>query len=136
MRRVHASITLAAAAALALGGCAATPPNSAKDFKGAEADVAAVVDDLQTAGRKGDPDKICNDVFTKELAASFKAGTSTCVDEVEKVLRDVNDYDLQVQDVTVTGTTATAKVRQGKEGRTATFAFERVGNGWRASKLS
>jgi hypothetical protein len=135
MRRVHASITLAAAA-LALGGCAATPPNSAKDFKGAEADVAAVVDDLQAAGRKGNPEKVCNDIFTAELAASFKAGASTCVDEVEKVLRDVNDYDLQVQDVTVTGTTATAKVRQGNEGRTATFSFERVGNGWRASKLS
>ncbi len=135
MRRVHVSITLAAAA-LALGGCAATPPNSAKDFKGAEADVAAVVDDLQAAGRKGDPDKICNDVFTAELAASFKAGSNSCVDEVEKVLRDVNDYDLQVEDVTVTGTTATAKVRQGKEGRPATFGFERVGNAWRASRLS
>jgi hypothetical protein len=135
MRRVHTSITLAAAA-LALSGCAAQAPTSAGDFKGDESDVAAVVDDLQSAGRSGDPDKVCNDIFTTELANRFKAGKSSCVDEIEDAMRDVNDYDLEVQDVTVTGDTATAKVRQGKEGRTATFTFQRVGSGWRASGIS
>ena len=135
MRRVQSSITLAAAA-LALAGCAAQGPSSAGDFKGDERDVAAVIDDLQNAGRSGDPEKVCNDIFTTELANRFKAGSSTCVDEVEDAMRDVNDYDLEVQDVTVTGDTATAKVRQGKEHRTATFTFQRVGSGWRASGLS
>jgi hypothetical protein len=135
MRRVHASITLAAAA-LALGGCAAQGPSSAKSFKGDERAVAGVVDDLQNAGRSGNPDKVCNDIFTTELANRFKTQGTSCVDEVEDAMRDVNDYDLDVQDVTVTGNTATAKVRQGKERRTATFTFERVGSGWRASGIS
>src|SRR3954452_7422421 len=114
MRRVHALITVAAAG-LAFAGCSATPPSSAGGFKGAERDVAQVVDDMQKAGRTGKPDKLCDDIFTADLANRFKAGTATCVDEVEKAMRDVNDYDIKVADVTITGDTAIAKVTQGKE---------------------
>ena len=135
MRRVHTAIVVAAAA-LALGGCAAQGPTSAGDFKGDKRAVASVVDDIQSAGRSGNPDKVCNDILTTEFANRFKTGNTSCVDEIEDAMRDVNDYDLEVQDVTVTGDTATAKVRQGKEGRTATFTFERVGSGWRASGIS
>jgi hypothetical protein len=135
MRPVHASIAVLAVA-LALGGCTAAGSSSAGDFTGAESDVAKVVDDLQSAGRSGSPDKVCNDIFTKELADKFAAGNSTCVDEVEKAMRDVSDFNLDVTDITVNGSTATAKVEQGKEKRTATFTFERIGNGWRASSLS
>ena len=125
-----------AAAGLALAGCTATPSSSAGDFKGAEKDVAQVVDDMQKAGRNGKPDTLCDDIFTAELANRFKAGSATCVDEVEKAMRDVNDYDIKVTDVTITGDTATAKVEQGREKRTGTIGFERVGSAWRASSLS
>lgn len=135
MRRVHALITVAAAG-LAFAGCTATPPSSAGDFKGAEKDVAQVVDDMQKAGRTGKPDKLCNDIFTADLANKFKAGSATCVDEVEKAMRDVNDYDIKVTDVTVTGDTATAKVEQGKEKRTGTLGFQKIGNAWRVSSIS
>jgi hypothetical protein len=134
MRRVHALITIAAT--LALAGCTATPPSSAGDFKGAEKDVAQVVDDMQKAGRTGKPDDLCNDIFTAELADKFKAGSATCVDEVEKAMRDVNDYDMKVTDITINGSTATAKVEQGKEKRSGTIGLERVGNSWRVSSIS
>jgi hypothetical protein len=135
MRRVHALITVAAAG-LTLAGCTATPPSSAGDFKGAEKDVAQVVDDMQKAGRTGKPDKLCDDIFAAELADKFKAGAETCVDEVEKAMRDVNDYDIKVTDITIDGNTATAKVEQGKEKRTGTIGFERIGSSWRVSAIS
>jgi hypothetical protein len=135
MRRVHASITLAVAA-LALAGCTAQTQTSAGDFQGAERDVAAVVDDISGAARSGDADKLCNDIFTKELADRFKAGASTCIDQVQDAMRDSNDFDIEVQDVTVTGDTATARVRQPDENRSGTFTFQRVGSGWRASGIS
>jgi hypothetical protein len=125
-----------AAAGLTLAGCTATPPSSAGNFQGAEKDVAQVVDDMQKAGRTGKPDKLCNDIFTADLANQFKAGSATCVDEVEKAMRDVNDYDMKVTDVTVTGDTATAKVEQGKEKRTGTIGFQKIGNAWRVSSIS
>jgi hypothetical protein len=134
MRPLHVLITVAAG--IALAGCTATPPSSAKNFKGAEKDVAQVVDDMQKAGRTGKPDKLCNDIFTADLANRFKAGNATCVDEVEKAMRDVNDYDIKVTDITVTGNSATAKVEQGKEKRTGTLGFQRIGNGWRVSSIS
>ena len=135
MRRLHALITVAAAG-LALAGCTATPPSSAGDFKGAEQDVAKVVDDMQKAGRTGKPDTLCNDIFTAELANRFKAGSATCVDEVEKAMRDVNDYDIKVTDITITGNTATAKVEQGREKRSGTIGFQRIGNSWRVNSIS
>jgi hypothetical protein len=125
-----------AAVGVALAGCSATPPSSAGDFKGAQSDVAQVVDDMQKAGRTGKPDKLCNDIFTAELADKFKAGSATCVDEVEKAMRDVNDYEIKVQSVTVDGDTATAKVTQGREKRSGTIGFERVGSSWRVSSIS
>ena len=135
MRRLHALVTVAAAG-LALAGCSATPPSSAGDFKGAQKDVAQVVDDMQKAGRTGKPDTLCNDIFTADLANRFKAGNETCVDEVEKAMRDVNDYDIKVTDITITGDTATAKVEQTREKRAGTIGFQRIGNAWRVSSIS
>ena len=135
MRRIHASITVVAAT-LALAGCTATQSTSAGKFKGDQQAVAKVVDNLQKAARQGQNEKVCNDIFTKELAGKFTAGGTTCAGEIKDAIRDVNDYDLQVIDVTVNGDTATAQVRQGKENRTATFGFQRVGQTWRASSIS
>jgi hypothetical protein len=123
-------------AALALGGCTAQPSSSAGDFKGAEADVAGVVDDLQSAGKKGDAGDICSKYLSKELADSLKAGSSDCTDEMQEAIQDVNDFTLEVKDVTVSGTTARAQIEQGdKDPSTATFEFARVGNAWRVTSL-
>jgi hypothetical protein len=135
MRRVHAPITLVVAA-LALGGCTAAGKTSAGNFKGDEQAVATVVDNLQKAARQGQNEKVCNDVFTKELAAKFNAGGATCAGEIKDAIRDVNDYNLKVTDVNVTGTTATATVTQDKEHKTSTFGFQKVGPDWRLSSLS
>jgi hypothetical protein len=135
MRRLHVSATLTAVAAIALGGCAGQAPTSAGGFQGAEREVAQVVDELQDAGRKGKPDEICSRIFGGDFAASLKTGSVACVDEVQAAIQDVNDFQLEVTDVTVTGSTARAQVRQGDDGRTATFAFAREGDGWRVTSL-
>jgi hypothetical protein len=134
MRLLDASVT-AVAVAIAISGCAATGPTSAGDFQGAESDVATVVDDLQKAARSGNPEKMCDDIFTKELADQFKAGASDCTDQVQDAIRDATEDEFEVTDVTVTGNTATAKVRQPETKRTGTFSFERIGNGWRLSAI-
>ena len=133
MRRVHGPLTLLLAA-LALGGCTAQQDTSADRFQGAEADVAEVVDDLAAASRSGDGEEICTRIVTAELADELAAGDE-CKDQVEQAVSDANDYDLEVRDVTVTGSTARAEVRQGDDGRTATLEFERGDDGWRATSL-
>ena len=134
MRRVHLIVTLAVGAA-ALGGCASQQASSAEDFSGTEREVAQVVDDLQAAGRGGDAEEICSRIFSAELADSVKAGSSGCADEVDRAIRDVNSYDLQVTGVQVSGSTATADVRQRDQDSRATIELAREGRGWRITSL-
>jgi hypothetical protein len=133
MRRIHGPLTLLLVA-LALAGCTTQQESSADRFQGAEADVAEVVDDLAAASRSGDGEEICTQIVTAQLAEELAAGDA-CKDEVEQALSDANDYDLEVRDVTVSGSTATAEVRQGDDGRTATLEFERGRDGWRVTSL-
>ena len=69
-----------------------------------------------------------------DLARLAGPGTS-CQVEIKKALDDADDYDLTVQRVTVTGSQATALVRRGKDGPTATFRFVREGGAWKATSF-
>jgi hypothetical protein len=128
---------LVAVSAFLVAGCGAGQESSADRFRGAEAEIAEVVDELQSAGRSKDAAKICGEIFSASLAERFRAGGRDCVDEVGEAVDDADDYDLDVRDVTVTGNTATAVVRQGDDPPvTATFEFERLRGDWRATSLS
>ena len=90
---------------------------------------------LQTAGQRKDADKICSEVLAPELVDQLKSGGSTCVDEMDKAITDADDYNLTVEDVTVNGNSATAKVKNGDDGPTGTIEFTKGRDGWRASSL-
>jgi hypothetical protein len=67
----------------------------------------------------------------------MKAPGSSCEQELDKALKDADDFDLDVEDVTVQGNTATARVkgREGDADRVRTLEFERDRSGWRATNL-
>ena len=134
MRLRHLVLTVPLAA-LALAGCGAQGQNSAGDFEGAEQQVAEAVENLQDAGRRGDPERVCDELVTASLARALAAGGASCEDEVQAAMRDVSSFELEVADVTISGATATAQVRGGEEGRRATFELAREGAGWRISGL-
>ena len=124
-------------AALAFAGCA-QQPTSTSDFKGAEADVAKVVEDLQADATGRKPGEICTKVLSRELADKLKTAGNDCTSEMEKITTDADDFELEVTDVTITGDTATAKVkaRRGKDkDGTTTFTLVKEGGDWRLSDL-
>jgi hypothetical protein len=130
MRRLPATLALLLAT-VALAGCTATgQSSSAGDFKGAERDVAQVIDDLKGSR---DPEEICSRILTDAYAKSLEAGGHDCIDEVKATIRDTADTDMKVDDVTISGSSATAKVSQ--DGQDATFELERDGSSWRISSL-
>ena len=135
MARVHLCTALAAAA-VALGGCGAQEDSGEEDFQGAEAEVAQVVEDLQSAAQQGDAEEICSRILAPQLATDLAAGSSQCIDQMEKAVGDVNDFDLEVTGVTVTGATARAQVSQGEDGRTTTMELARQGTAWRVTSLA
>jgi len=135
MRRSLAAVPLVLAALAS--GCAGGA-SSAGNFQGEEKKVADVVEKLQTAGETGDAKEICDDIFAKSLSDQMKAAGSTCEEELDKALKDADDFDLDVESVTIDGNTATAKVKGRDRGadRVRTFEFEREGSSWRATSLA
>ena len=124
---------------LALAGCGqASTGNSAEEFEGEERAVAQVVEDLQEAGERQDAEKICSDILAEDLAARLKDAGTTCPAEIERSIQDADDFELEVEDVTVTGESAKATVRRGtgeREERTV-FEFVRASGSWRATSLA
>jgi hypothetical protein len=134
MFRAKPAVLLVFAALAA--GCGASA-SSAGDFEGEERRVADVVEKLQSAGETGDAAEICDEVLASELREEMQAAGANCEQELEKAIQDADDFELEVEDVTVTGNSATAKVRgrdRGEE-RVRDFEFVREGRDWRATSL-
>ena len=125
------------ALALALAGCAQTP-TSTNDFKGDEKAVAQTIEDLQSDAQGRKPGEICSNLLSRELADTVKSAGNDCTSEMEKITTDADDFELEVTDVTITGTTATAKVearRDGKKNAVTTFTLVQEDGDWRLSDL-
>ena len=123
---------------LLLAGCGASSsqPSSVDDFQGEERAVAQKVEDLQEAGERREPETICTQILARALVEQLEAAGTDCTEEMEKAVEDADDYALDVTDVTISGSTATAKVRRGEDGPTETMEFTQEGGQWRATSLS
>jgi hypothetical protein len=122
---------------LAFAGCGAeAQPSSVDKFQGDERAVAQKVEDLQEAGEGRNPEDICSEILAESLVQQLEAAGADCADEMEKAIDDADDFDLDVVEVTISGSTATAEVRRGEDGPTETMEFAREGDQWRATSLS
>jgi hypothetical protein len=129
-------LLVVALALLTLAGCGGEQDSELDRFRGAEREVAQKVEDLQEAGEGRNAEDICADILSSTLVDELEAAGANCRDEMEKAIEDADDFDLEVQDVTVNGEQATAQVRRGDDGPTATFEFVRENGQWRATSLS
>jgi hypothetical protein len=128
-----------AALALVAAGCTSSSSgggDTSDDFKGAQRDVAATIEDLQSAGSKGDQDEICSRLLASALVDRLEA-RGGCRKVVDAALDDVDTSDLKVESVRVAGTTATAAVTTDTGDRTkaSRFALVRQDGRWRISGL-
>jgi hypothetical protein len=133
--RLRLAVTGLALAAL-FAACGAQP-SSSSNFSGDEKKVADVVEKLQSDGESRDAKGICQDVLASTLVKQIQQAGSSCEVEIDKAIRDADDYNLEVQDVTISGDNATAKVK-GKVGnadQVREFKFVREKAGWRATDL-
>ena len=128
---------LAVLLVLVFAGCGQTP-TSTDDFEGTEKAVAQTIEDLQTAAQNRKPAEICSDILSRALADRLKSEGNDCVEEMEKVSADADDFELEVKDVAVTGTTAKATV-QARKGDDAdaerTYSLSREDGDWRLTDL-
>ncbi|HWT23457.1 MAG TPA: nuclear transport factor 2 family protein [Solirubrobacteraceae bacterium] len=122
-------------AAFAVAGCGTT--SSAGDFSGAEQGVAEQVEALQSAGESRDGEEACSRILSRALREAMAAQGSGCANQVEEAMRDADDVELDVRDVTVQGDRATARVRArfGGADRVRTLQLVREDGGWRIDSL-
>jgi len=123
--------------AAALAGCAQTA-SSAGNFKGAKKEVADTIEQLQTAAQNRKPADICSEVLARALVERLKSSGNDCVDEMEKITGDADDFELDVTAVTITGATATARVKArkgGKDSAVTTFSLALEDKKWRLTNF-
>ena len=133
MRRAPLAVPLVLAALAA--GCGAA--SSATEFEGEERRVAEKVEKIESAGEARNPRMICDEVLAKSLREQIAAAGSSCEQELDKAIKEADDFKLEVEDVSIAGGQATAKVKGHDRGaeRVRTFEFVREGNDWRATSL-
>jgi hypothetical protein len=119
-------------------GCgSAAPRDSAKEFKGDERAVATAIEGMEEAARDNDPERLCTKLLSARLLATLKEQGTNCTTAVRDAFKDASSKDLTVDDVTISGTTATAKVvsGSGSKEKTDTLELEKAGAAWRISSL-
>lgn len=122
---------------LLLAGCGTSAqPSSVERFKGDERAVAQKVEDLQEAGEARKPEDICGQILARSLVAQLEAAGTDCEQEMTKAIEDADDFELNVREVEIDGSTATVTVRRGDDGPTETMEFQQEGGQWRATSLS
>jgi hypothetical protein len=109
--------------------------NNADDYSGQDADVAQVVDDFANAGRDGDGDEICTEIFGEQLTQNVeKEAGQSCASEVQENLPE-DDYELEVNTLEVDGAAATVGVTD-QDDNTSVLHLEQDGGTWRIARVT
>jgi hypothetical protein len=112
---------------VALAGCGQSA-DSSEDFSGEEARVATAVEDLQQAAADREERRVCRQLLSAQLAR--QAGDCNAV--VDAAFEDSDTFELDVQDVAITGDRARVRVETGaREPQTETYELVRENGGWR-----
>ncbi len=124
--------------ALTATGCGGAASDSAKEFKGEQAKVAAVIEQIEKAAREDKPDVLCEKLLTEaRLALVQKLGTN-CKTGVKDAFKDADSFDLTVEKITISGASATAKVTSGRGSneKSDTLELKREGTAWKVDSLA
>jgi len=138
VRRRPIALALLVAALLASGcGAASSDDDSTADFSGEQRLVANTLEDFESATSDGEEAKLCREFFTRALVDAFTKAGGNCAKGVEDALEDADAFDLKVQKVDVSGTTATARVAfdVGDKDKVREVGLEKSGRSWRLSEL-
>lgn len=135
MRRL-AAIVAVVLCPPALAACGTTA--STAGFKGTEHDVAQTVVNLQSDITAGEQKKVCE----RDLAASVVTslgGRKSCETAIKDQVAEIDNTELEVESVSVSGETATAEVKSvygGKKLPKAAVSLVKEGGRWKIASLS
>ena len=124
--------------AVVIAGCGSSAPrDSAEEFSGEKAKVASPIEALETAARDRAPEIVCSQLLTERLLAQLKETGTNCRTAVKEAFDDADSVDLTVDQITISGDKATAKVTSGKgsDKKSDTLELTRDGVVWKIDLL-
>ena len=129
--RIRLPIALLVAASVA--GCGSS--SSSGQFEGEEKEVAQVIEDLQDYAQRNEASEICQNVLDTEVVQRISGGD--CEKTIEQEIDEADNYDLTVDSVRVSGTTARARVKAGRdEDQVETIELRKNGDVWKITRLA
>ena len=124
-------------AVAALAGCSGDDSEREPGpAEGAAQQVAAVIDRLESATRRGDFDVICDDLFAQ--AARVRAGGDDCAELLRSTAGDVREPNIRILSIRIDGERADVRVRSQAEGQAPledTIELVREDPGYRIAAL-
>ena len=129
----HVGALLGVAFAIGCGGD--DEETNADRYEGEEAEVAGLVDDFAEAGREGDGETVCEQIFAEALAKNVeREANQSCASEVEDNLPE-DEYELEVDSVDVSDDAATVAVTDQDDNKSVLHVVK-VDSDWRVLRVT
>lgn len=123
--------------ALSLGLSACAKTASSAGLKGSAKDAAETIKNFQTHVTAGDEKKICEEDLSKTLVSKLGASRGGCEEAMKNQLKEVDSFEVTIEAMQTTATTATAHVKSIYSGksRKGILTLVKEGSKWKISGL-
>ncbi len=136
-RRLVTPALAVLAASIPLAGCGGSDkaPPTPTTVSGDQRGILGTVEALQVASRNNDGRGICSDIFTAQLVRSIETTAKrSCVKEVSDTLVSPDAAISVGRDIEVTGSRATATIREQNSNVSKLFLLKQAGE-WRIDRV-
>ncbi|HVR04478.1 MAG TPA: nuclear transport factor 2 family protein [Solirubrobacteraceae bacterium] len=136
IRPRHIAAAAPALLAAVFAGCGGAV--STGNLKGESRAVAQRIADFQTDATGGEAKKLCENDFARVVDKHLLAAGASCTQALKNQLGAIDNYELTVEAVSVTGKTATARVKSTWSGKTkvTTMRLVKEGAAWKITGLA
>ncbi|HTR89543.1 MAG TPA: nuclear transport factor 2 family protein [Solirubrobacteraceae bacterium] len=126
--------SLAVGLAVSVGACGAAS-TSTSSFKGEQHAVAQAIADLQSHGGSLEAKKVCSEDLAAGVVAALNRSSEGCAKAIEKQLKQIDNFEVTVRSVKVSGAGASARVKSVHEGKqqTSTLDLVKENGRWKVS---
>jgi Domain of unknown function (DUF4878) len=129
------TLLLAVAFSLTVAACGSTV--SPGNFKGESQAVAQAISNFQSDATAGNQQKLCQNDLARPVQERLKSASGGCQQALKSQLQQIDNFDLTVESISVSGETATAKVKSTYSGknRLGTIQLVKEGKSWKIASL-
>jgi hypothetical protein len=131
------ALALPCGALFAFGLSACAKSVSTSGLNGEAKAAAETIKNLQTDVTAGDEKKICQNDLAKAVVSKLDASGGGCEKAIKSQLTQVDSFEVTVEAMQVSGSTATAHVKSiySGKGRKGTLSLAKEGGKWKISSL-